>query len=323
MYKTTNTFRKVVFISFLLSAGTLYGCSDSSADTYEEEPTAIISEDTYNMASESDSTDTTSESDPTYTVSGPDLSDASPGPDLSNLIDTALEPLGSTMYVWGGGWNEEDTGAGIEAITMGLSPRWAQFTALQDSTYDFTKTKYQIHDGLDCSGYIGWMLYNIFPNGDTGYVMKSGDMAITLSSYGWGSYTPVQYVTDWKTGDIMSMQGHVWMVLTECDDGSVLLIHSSPPGVRICGTAPPGISTECLVDPNRPLSSAEQLATQIMSENYPDWYRRYPDCSVSCDYLTSASQFRWGSDTLTDTLGIRDMDDKTFVDYLLKKDADH
>lgn len=323
MYRATSTFRKVVCISFLLSAGALNGCTYSYTGTGKEAPSTTISENTYDTESESDSTNTTSESDPADTVSAPDLSDAAPGPDLSDLIDTALEPLGNTMYVWGGGWNEEDTGAGIEAITMGTSPRWAQFAAMQDATYDFTKTKHQIHDGLDCSGYIGWMLYNIFPNGDTGYVMNSGDMAITLSSYGWGSYSPVQYVTDWRTGDIMSMQRHVWMVLTECDDGSVLLIHSSPPGVRICGTAPPGISKECLDEPNRPHSSAEQLATQIMSENYPDWYSRYPGCSVSYDYLTSSSQFRWSSDILTDTLGLRDMDDKSFVDYLLKKDAGH
>ena len=26
-----------------------------------------------------------------------------------------MEPVGSTMYIWGGGWNSEDNGAGEDA----------------------------------------------------------------------------------------------------------------------------------------------------------------------------------------------------------------
>ena len=37
---------------------------------------------------------------------------------LENLLKTALLPIGNTMYIYGGGWNEEDTGAGIEAMTI-------------------------------------------------------------------------------------------------------------------------------------------------------------------------------------------------------------
>ena len=33
---------------------------------------------------------------------------------LENLLKTALLPIGKTMYIYGGGWNEKDTGAGIE-----------------------------------------------------------------------------------------------------------------------------------------------------------------------------------------------------------------
>ena len=41
------------------------------------------------------------------------------------------------MYIWGGGWNEEDTGAGVEATRLGLAPAWVEFTSQQDSSYDY------------------------------------------------------------------------------------------------------------------------------------------------------------------------------------------
>ena len=49
---------------------------------------------------------------------------------LKCFLRTALLPVGSTMYVYGGGWNEADTGAGIEAVTLGVSAEWAEFAAM-------------------------------------------------------------------------------------------------------------------------------------------------------------------------------------------------
>ena len=51
---------------------------------------------------------------------------------LKKLLQTALQPVGSTLYVWGGGWNEADTGAGEEAVTIGVSPRWKSFFEKQN-----------------------------------------------------------------------------------------------------------------------------------------------------------------------------------------------
>ena len=142
------------------------------------------------------------------------------------------------MYVWGGGWNEADTGAGVEAVSIGESPRWYTFYEMQNSSYNYQNTRYQIHDGLDCSGYVGWVIYNVLErtNGQTGYVEKATGMAESFSAKGFGSYTPSWHVTDWKPGDIMSMKGHVWISLGMCADGSVVLLHASPPGVLLCGT---------------------------------------------------------------------------------------
>lgn len=232
---------------------------------------------------------------------------------MERLLRTAIEPLGNTMYIWGGGWNEEDTGAGVEALSLGVSPRWKEFAGQQDSSYNYKNTRYQIHDGLDCSGYVGWVIYNVFetagPDGEegNGYVFKAEGMAEKFAEFGWGTYREPAEVTEWMPGDIMSMSRHVWISLGMCSDGSVLLIHSAPPGVRICGTFGK--------DGSR--SEAVELAEQCMSQYYPLWYERYPECGVSYSYLTASGQMRW-NEILTDDSGIKEMDAYETAEFLFR-----
>lgn len=216
---------------------------------------------------------------------------------LEKFLKTAMEPVGQTMYVWGGGWNEEDTAAGTEAKTIGVSSQWKDFFEQQDANYNYQDTLYQIHDGLDCSGYVGWALYNTMEtkSGQNGYVMLSGAMASTYASYGWGSYYSKDQVKDFLPGDIMSNEEHVYIVLGTCEDGSVLLVHSSPPGVRICGTDSFGTGQ----------SQAIALAQQIMSEYYPEWYDKFPDCTVDSSYLVDYDQFRWNTKTFSDASNLQ------------------
>ena len=218
---------------------------------------------------------------------------------LENFLKTALLPVGRTMYVWGGGWNEEDTGAGEEARTLGVSEGWEAFAKAQTADYDYHDTRYQIHDGLDCSGFVGWTVYNVMENesGHEGYVLKSTDTAKTYASYGWGDFLKAEKVQGWLPGDIASMKGHVWICLGTCSDGSVLLVHSSPPGVRICGTT--------LVSGAKGGSEAIALAESFMSTHCPEWYSRFPDCSVDLNYLTSSAQMRWNEETFEDAGEIR------------------
>ena len=42
-------------------------------------------------------------------------------------MGVATEPIGKCLYVYGGGWNEEDTAAGVEALSYGISPVWVDF----------------------------------------------------------------------------------------------------------------------------------------------------------------------------------------------------
>ncbi len=222
---------------------------------------------------------------------------------LKKLLQTALKPVGSTMYVWGGGWNKADTGAGESARTIGVSPKWKKFFKKQDSSYNYNTTKYQIENGLDCSGYIGWSIYNILntKSGKAGYVVKASTMASNFASRGWGTYTYKTGVKDYRAGDIMSMPGHVWMVLGQCKDGSVVLLHSSPPGVQIAGTA---------TKSGKKNSQAVALAKKYMKKYYPEWYKKYPDCSKGSSYLTQSSRMRWdlsGKSIMSDPDGYRNM----------------
>ncbi len=209
---------------------------------------------------------------------------------LEGFLKTALLPIGNTMYIWGGGWNEEDTGAGPGAMTLGVRPEWGEFAALQDETYNYKDHKYEILNGLDCSGYVGWVVYNQFEKegGNSGYVFKSTETAVKYSELGWGQLleTPAEFLA----GDIVSMKGHVWICLGMCEDGSVVLLHASPPGVSICGTKLSGTET----------SQAVELAKQYMTRYYPAWQEKYPDREAGQKYVTDVSVMRWNNDTFAD-----------------------
>lgn len=230
---------------------------------------------------------------------------------LRGFLEAACLPVGQTMYVWGGGWNEEDTGAGTEAVTVGVSPVWEAFAATQDATYSMEETRYQIHDGLDCSGYVGWAVYNAMEteNGKEGYVLSSTKMAKEFASRGLGEYIPAEELSNWQPGDVMSMKGHAWISLGMCEDGSVLLLHSSPPGVSFCGTK--------LADGSK--SMAVLLAEHIMKTYYPEWYTRYPKCAASYSYLTKSSAMRWSREVLNDEEGFATMSAEQVISALFER----
>lgn len=225
---------------------------------------------------------------------------------IEELLRISMEPVGSTMYVWGGGWNDEDSEAGASSTQIGLSPQWEVFAKTQDETYDFEEYRFEREKGLDCSGYVGWVIYNTFEteNGLQGYVTASTDFAESLANRGWGTF--IQNPKEFLPGDVVSMEGHVWICLGTCVDGSVLLVHSSPPGVSVCGTqVKEGES-----------SIAIELATQFMTVNFPDWQKKYPNRTVSSSYLENVSVFRWNESTMLDAGKMQDMSGEEIMEYI-------
>lgn len=208
---------------------------------------------------------------------------------IKNFLNVAIAPVGSTMYVWGGGWNKADTGAGTDARRTGLSSAWRTFAKGKKASYNYQNYRYQIHNGLDCSGYVGWCVYNVLntKNNQKGYVYSASNQAEKLSALGFGSYRS-QVEKDYQPGDIMSSTcsccGHVWIVLGECSDGSVVLLHSSPAGVQISGTVTPEGKSN---------SKAIKLAKKYMKKYYPAWYKKYPNVERGLSYLSHYGQMRW------------------------------
>lgn len=214
------------------------------------------------------------------------------------LLRAALEPVGTTMYIWGGGWDGEDNVAGATSTQIGLHPQWEAFAKTQDENYDFTKHRYERENGLDCSGFVGWVLYNTFEtrDGEPGYVTTSTYMAESLAEKGWG--TLIKNPKNFLPGDIVSMEGHVWICLGTCEDGSVLLVHSSPPGVSVCGTPSPLHSVT--QQENAQKSKAATLATEYMEAYHPNWQEKYPNREVGTSYLENVVLFRWNKSVMLD-----------------------
>lgn len=319
---------KRIMITLIVSAFFLSGCSilpaqPATAPTEEQIPTTIPTQPTTQPVTEPTEPTTLPVTEPTTAptepetvpttvpetepiLPTPETLTAQPGVHtLSNFLATAMLPVGQTMYVWGGGWNDTDDGSGEEAVTIGVPRRWKEFFLEQDSSYDMENTRFQIHDGLDCSGYLGWLVYNTMntESGGEGFVMPSTQMAQTFAEKGFGELVEGSF----HPGDVVSMSGHVWVCLGVCEDGSVVLVHSSPAGVSICGTV------------REETSQAEELARKYMSACFPEWYEKFPNCARSEEqYLNeTVGIMRWNRQTLADPEGMEEMDAAAVLEMLL------
>ena len=192
--------------------------------------------------------------------------------ELSDLIADALKPVGNTLYVWGGGWNVPDNGSGETALHMGVWPEWEQYFQKNKQNYSYRPgwTAWENGHresrfwGLDCSGYLGWLVYNSVQNGKdyNGYVCDATKLAKSLAGYGFGTVSTCTPNSKFYPGDIVSISGHCFLSLGQCKDGSVLLLHSTPNGgVQMSGTVNGGSS-----------SQASRLAQSFMQQYYPDWW---------------------------------------------------
>ena len=226
------------------------------------------------------------------------LSSVKPGgKTLKNLIQNAMIPCGRVLYIWGGGWGDSD------GSKIGYLPSWGTFfKAHATSTYNRNNYRYSYGSGLDCSGYMAWVVYNteftannqfsILYQGSSTYTSTS--LALRIASLGYASYKSgaIGAFTDLKPGDIVSMNGHIWMYLGSCSDGSGVIIHSSPMGqtygggVQIAGTPDRNGNTN---------SEGYWLAKAYMQKYFPDW--PYPAYSCSVGYRSTAVGYaRWRND---------------------------
>ena len=257
---------------------------------------------------------------------------------LKNYLKTALEPVGTTLYVYGAGWDWQDDLSSNQSMTIGLSQSWIDFFQQQDANYTYKNDGDHAHSyyphnswnqyyyaGLDCSGYVGWVVYNVMHTQNSvntdndGYVMSSTKMAKTFADKGWGTWT--RDIKSFKPGDIFSMSGHVWTVLGVCDDGSIVFLHSTPSDSK-AGQGGGGVQLSAL-NPNSDDDKnceAYKLVTKYMTKYYPEWSERYDAVLRSYDSYaapatgtsfkeTWSGNFSWNLDGtgLTDPDGYANM----------------
>ncbi len=255
---------------------------------------------------------------------------------VENFIKTALMPVGTTLYVFGGGWDWQDTGSSIQSRTIGVSEDWVRFFREHDVNYTFrevdgdkekadpTHSYYPYggyneyyYAGLDCSGFVGWTVYNTMEteSGKDGFVGYATQMAKRFGEeYGWGTFSleadPMITGEKLLPGDIISTKGHVWISLGTCDDGSILIVHSTNGNSR---TGQPGCGVTLGAVGESKTCQAYILADKYMSTYFPEWYDRYevplsrPDRYFQMDG-EKTGRFTWNTKsgvTLTDEEGIR------------------
>ena len=276
---------------------------------------------------------------------------------VTNFLKTALMPVGTTLYIYGGGWDWQDIGSAVQARSFGVSPDWVRFFESQDenftyrekdgdaakadpehSYYPYGGYNEYYYAGLDCAGFVGWALYNTLETkeGEAGYVSDAAGIAKRLYECGFGEWTQDIKAPDGKNGyemrpgDIMSTDGHVWISLGTCDDGSVVIVHSAPSKSR---RLQPGGGVQISAVGRDAGCEAYTLAERYMAKYYPAWYARYPICLCDPDvYFTfegeQAGRFTWRTDGggggFTDPDGIRDMKPAQVLELLFGiSDCEH
>ncbi len=263
---------------------------------------------------------------------------------LKNFLMTSLAPLGKTLYVFGGGWNVQDDGSSKLATSIGVPPTWEKFYDSNSADYSYKVDTYPkngwnrfYYAGLDCSGYVGWTLYNTMYNRTgihEGFVNSSTKIASLLSKdYNYGEFTHPD-IDDYNKisnslhpGDIVSIAGHVYIVIGKCDDNSVVIIHStvtpSVTGVIGGGVQLSAISVNGDNDTN---CEAYHLAKQYMEEYYGEWSQRYPvvvrPASIYFSFLKEETGiFSWFSNNngLDDPDGIKDMNASEVLETIFSR----
>ena len=277
---------------------------------------------------------------------------------LKNFLALAMEPVGTCLYVYGGGWNWQDETSANQAMTIGVPQSWVDFFQAQDENYvyqnkkDPAKSYYSrqyneyYYAGLDCSGYVGWVMYNLLHTESStvsdsdGYVKSSTGQAGFFADMGLGTMDMGENLKNkdgslkkdskghvmrayygedhtFRPGDIFSMNGHTWISLGTCTDGSVVIIHSTP---RVSGGA--GVQLSAIGNDKQ--CEAYQLANYYMNEFYPLWAERYGDSVLCLDFGEYtvvhgklAGRFRWNlNNAILDPDGYANMTPREILEDL-------
>ena len=248
---------------------------------------------------------------------------------LKNFLATAFQPLGTTLYIFGGGWDYQDIGTANMGRSIGVCKDWVKFFDEQtanytykdaskknETYYPFGKYNEYYYAGLDCSGFVGWAIYNLLNTESlegAGFIMGATKIANYMYKLGYGTW--LHTIEGWdeknpdykvwakevRVGDILSTSEHIMIVLSKCDDGSFIIIHSTP---NYSKTGYPGGGVQMsAVNPNDDLSNdceAFYLCQEYTQKYFKKWSERYNvkmvSLSVAFDFIDSRNitgLFHW------------------------------
>lgn len=230
---------------------------------------------------------------------------------IKNYLEIAMEPVGSTLYVWGGGHDDYNGGDGVR---IGVNPQWQEWFDANGSGYDWTSYRYKYGYGLDCSGFVGWATYNVMntESNQRSYASTSTGMPSYYAGLGFGTYYGNTSAMEFTAGDVVSMSGHVWIVVGQCDDGSAVIVHATPPGVQISGTVAADGSRD---------SEARALAEEYMDEYFPEYHAKFNFSMGSMSYLKNVNRMQWdvtGTKYMSDPDGYTQMDADEILEDLFE-----
>ena len=127
-------------------------------------------------------------------------------PERRAVVEAACKLVGKVNYFWGG-----------KSLVIGWDSRWGQLTKVWADGSSTTGT--YLPYGLDCSGFVDWVFYNVT---DGEYVIGHGGGAHMQHSY----CTPISW-DEAQPGDLVFYPGdeHVGIVGGRDESGNLLIIH--------------------------------------------------------------------------------------------------
>ena len=127
-------------------------------------------------------------------------------PERRAVVEAACRLVGKVNYFWGG-----------KSLVIGWDSRWGQLTKVWADGSSTTGT--YLPYGLDCSGFVDWVFYNVT---DGEYVIGHGGGAHMQHTY----CTPISW-NEAQPGDLVFYPGdeHVGIVGGRDESGNLLIIH--------------------------------------------------------------------------------------------------
>ena len=242
---------------------------------------------------------------------------------IKNYLQHALSAMGRVTYMYGGG-----QGNGPNYV-IGFDKLLPTYKDYHDRNIE-NKEKFKNNRGLDCCGYVKWIVYNTFHTEEgkhdtDGGVASGYDNSLANKGYGKIVYKDKNWSSvDLKPGDIVSSGPHIWTIIGKSENGGYVMIHSSQTGelVRLGGTS----GTGAVNTAKKYNDIVNTASTEVMGNTPVDWFPEGKGQGSGKftrggdSYSNKSTEiFRWNYDStgLEDPDGILNMSAEQILELLI------